>query len=63
MSTPFNDQWVLERRQVAESRDTAAPEDAQVAAQRTQHRKAWRRERTPGVFFGPRRLRWIDRDT
>jgi hypothetical protein len=63
MSTPFNDQWVLERRQVAESRDTAPPEDAQAAAQRTQHTKAWRRERIPGVFFGPRRLRWIDRDT
>jgi hypothetical protein len=63
MSTPFNDQWVLERRQVAESRDTAPPEDPQVAAQRTQHTKAWRRERIPGVFFGPRRLRWIDRDT
>ena len=63
MSTPFNDQWVLERRQVVESRDASAPEDAQVAAQRTQHQTAWSRERTPGVFFGPRRLRWIDRDT
>ena len=63
MSTPFNDQWVLERGQVAESQEAAPLEDAQVAAQRTQHNKAWRRERTPGVFFGPRRLRWIDRDT
>ena len=63
MSTPINDQWVLERRHVAESRDAAPPEDAQVAARRTQHKKAWSRERTPGVFFGLRRLRWIDRDT
>jgi hypothetical protein len=63
MSTPYNDQWVLERRQqVADSSEAAAPEDAQVAAQRAQHRKAWSRERTPGVFAS-RRIRWIDRDT